>query len=138
MCSCFPCHDFNSISGPILCSAGLPEKTGKCFIHCTCAKAVRPGVLRTKQGQSRAGHCLSPGAAFQAPLGKLGACTLLCPVCPRGEDADSLSARHSTAQYSSHPACPRKGCDTAGGLHGARDAGGLHGAERGRCCSTFH
>lgn len=47
----------------------------------------------------------------------------------------------SQAQHSSHPAHPRRGCDTAeaaGGLHGGKDAGGLHGAERGRCCSTFH
>lgn len=126
-----------SIASPVLfCAVLACLKAEKCFTHCTCAKAVRSGMLRAKQGWSRAGHCLSPGAAFQAPLGKLCACALLCPLCPRGEDAATLPAQHS-----SHPAHPRRGCDTAeaaGGLHGGKDAGGLHGAERGRCCSTFH
>lgn len=66
----------------------LAWKSRKAFYPLTCAKAVRPGMLRTKQGWSRAEHCLSPGAAFWAPLCKLCACTLLCPVCPRDDSME--------------------------------------------------
>lgn len=112
---------FYCTSCPILCSADFPERAGKCFSHHTCAKAAGPSTSSTKWGHRTAGFCFSPAAASWAPLGKLCVCALLCPVCPRDGDADTLAAHHS-----SWPVCTRMGCDTA------EAAGGLHGGKRCR------
>lgn len=117
-CSCFSPHFFYCTSCPILCSAGFPERAGKCFSHCTCAKAKRPSTSSTKRGCRRARFCFSPAAACGASLGKLRVCALLCPVCPRDGDADT-----SAAHRSSHPAHTTTGCvsaEAAGGLHGGK------------------
>lgn len=59
-CSCFPHHFFYCTSRPILCSAGFPERAGKCFNHCTCAKALGPSTSSAKMGWRRAGFFFSP------------------------------------------------------------------------------
>jgi len=125
-CSCFPPQFSYCTSRPTLCSAGFPERAGKCFSHLSHAKAVGPSTSSTKPGCRRAGFCCSPATACWAPLGKLCVCALLCPVCPRDGDTDGHAVRRS-----SRPARTGMGCDTA------EAAGGLHGGKRCRRCSTF-
>lgn len=66
-CSCFPHHFFYCTSCPILCSAGFPERAGKCFKHCTCAKALGPSTSSAKTGWRRAGFFFSPATTCWAP-----------------------------------------------------------------------
>lgn len=69
-CSCFPHHFFYCTSRPILRSAGFPERAGKRFNHCTCAKALGPSTSSAKTGWRRAG-------LFFSPVRLCGAVTLL-------------------------------------------------------------
>lgn len=122
-CSCFPPHFFYCTSCPILCSAGFPERAGKCFSHCTYAKAVGPrGLVHRAQNQDagKQGFAL----VLPQPAGHPWAScvsVLCCVLFAQGMGpADTLAAYRS-----SDPACTRISCDTAGA------AGGLQGG--GRC-----
>lgn len=86
-CSCFP--PAFSITSHVLFYEVLDflkEQEGV-LATALVQKQWRPSILSTKQGCRRAELCFNPATACWAPLGKL-----LCPVCPRDEDADTVAA----------------------------------------------